>query len=56
MIHNSGFDFRAHEKFFHVQNGPMDTAEGINQDTGRNEAIRTSIFGIVPAITYNFKF
>ncbi|AKA33710.1 TonB-dependent receptor [Flagellimonas lutaonensis] len=27
-----------------------------NQDTGRNEAIRTSIFGIVPAITYNFKF
>ncbi|PCJ96928.1 MAG: hypothetical protein COA50_06450 [Flavobacteriaceae bacterium] len=27
-----------------------------NQDTGTNEAIRTSIFGIVPAITYNFKF
>ncbi|WP_190809034.1 TonB-dependent receptor [Flagellimonas sp. S3867] len=27
-----------------------------NQDTGRNEAIRTSIFGIIPAITYNFKF
>ncbi|TMU56845.1 TonB-dependent receptor [Flagellimonas algicola] len=27
-----------------------------NQDTGRNEAIRTSIFGIVPAITYNFTF
>jgi len=27
-----------------------------NQDTGRNEAVRTSIFGIVPAITYNFKF
>lgn len=27
-----------------------------NQDTGRNEAIRTSIFGIVPSITYNFKF
>ena len=27
-----------------------------NQDTGVNEAIRTSIFGIVPAITYNFKF
>lgn len=27
-----------------------------NQDTGRNEAIRTAIFGIVPAITYNFKF
>ncbi len=27
-----------------------------NQDTGRNEAIRTSIFGIVPAVTYNFKF
>ena len=27
-----------------------------NQDTGRNEAVRTSIFGIIPAITYNFKF
>lgn len=27
-----------------------------NQDTGRNEAIRTSIFGIVPSVTYNFKF
>lgn len=27
-----------------------------NQDTGVNEAIRTSIFGIIPAITYNFKF
>ncbi|MDT0607238.1 TonB-dependent receptor [Croceitalea rosinachiae] len=27
-----------------------------NQDTGRNEAIRTSIFGIVPSLTYNFKF
>ncbi|UOY06962.1 TonB-dependent receptor [Muricauda sp. SCSIO 64092] len=27
-----------------------------NQDTGRNEAVRTAIFGIVPAVTYNFKF
>lgn len=27
-----------------------------NQDTGRNEAVRTAIFGIVPSITYNFKF
>ncbi len=27
-----------------------------NQDLGRNEAVRTSIFGIVPSITYNFKF
>ncbi|MBZ4042628.1 TonB-dependent receptor [Flavobacterium hibisci] len=27
-----------------------------NADTGYNEAIRTSIFGIVPAISYNFKF
>lgn len=26
-----------------------------NQDTGVNEALRTSIFGIVPAVTYNFK-
>jgi hypothetical protein len=27
-----------------------------NQDTGSNEAVRTAIFGIVPAVTYNFKF
>lgn len=27
-----------------------------NRDTGVNEAVRTSIFGIVPAATYNFKF
>ncbi len=27
-----------------------------NQETGVNEAVRTSIFGIVPAVTYNFKF
>lgn len=29
---------------------------GQNQDTGANEAKRMSIFGIVPGITYNFKF
>ncbi len=27
-----------------------------NQDTGVNEAVKTSIFGIVPSVTYNFKF
>lgn len=27
-----------------------------NQDTGTNEAVRTSIFGAVPSVTYNFKF
>ncbi len=27
-----------------------------NDDSGRNEAIRTSIFGVIPSITYNFKF
>ncbi len=27
-----------------------------NEDTGVNEAVRTSIFGIVPSVTYNFKF
>ncbi|WP_298391556.1 TonB-dependent receptor [Flavobacterium sp.] len=27
-----------------------------NQDTGQNEAIKLSIFGIVPAVSYNFKF
>jgi len=26
-----------------------------NLDTGRNEATRTSIFGILPSVTYNFK-
>ncbi len=27
-----------------------------NDETARNEAIRLSIFGIVPSVTYNFKF
>ncbi|MEL6303761.1 MAG: TonB-dependent receptor, partial [Bacteroidota bacterium] len=27
-----------------------------NEDSGRNEAVRTAIFGIIPAVTYNFKF
>lgn len=27
-----------------------------NEDTGINEAVRLSIFGIVPSVTYNFKF
>ncbi len=27
-----------------------------NNDTGENEAVKTSIFGIVPAVSYNFKF
>ena len=27
-----------------------------NQETGANEAVRTAIFGIVPSVTYNFKF
>lgn len=29
---------------------------GVNEETGINEAERTSIFGITPSITYNFKF
>ena len=27
-----------------------------NDDTRRNEAVRLSIFGIIPSVTYNFKF
>ncbi len=27
-----------------------------NTETGQNEAVRLSIFGIIPAVTYNFKF
>lgn len=27
-----------------------------NEDSGRNEALQTSIFGIIPSVTYNFKF
>ena len=27
-----------------------------NTDTGLNEAVRLSIFGIIPSVTYNFKF
>lgn len=29
---------------------------GQNQETGANEATRTAIFGIIPSVTYNFKF
>jgi hypothetical protein len=29
---------------------------GQNLETGANEATRTAIFGIVPSVTYNFKF
>jgi hypothetical protein len=29
---------------------------GQNRETGANEASRTAIFGIVPSVTYNFKF
>jgi hypothetical protein len=31
-------------------------AFGENEDTNRNEATRLAIFGIIPAVTYNFKF
>jgi hypothetical protein len=27
-----------------------------NEDTGQNEATRTTIFGMIPSVTYNFKF
>ena len=27
-----------------------------NEDTGSNEAVRLSLFGIIPSVTYNFKF
>ncbi|MFV8282501.1 TonB-dependent receptor [Christiangramia marina] len=27
-----------------------------NMDTGRNEAVRLTLFGIIPSVTYNFKF
>ena len=27
-----------------------------NQDSGNNEAVRLSLFGIIPSVTYNFKF
>ncbi len=29
---------------------------GTNENTGRNEATRLSIFGVIPSVTYNFKF
>jgi len=29
---------------------------GQNRETGINEATRTAIFGIVPSVSYNFKF
>ncbi len=29
---------------------------GQNRETGANEATRTAVFGVVPSVTYNFKF
>lgn len=29
---------------------------GQNEDTGQNEATRIAIFGVIPSVTYNFKF
>ena len=29
---------------------------GTNNETGNNEATRLAIFGIVPSVSYNFKF
>lgn len=34
----------------------QDITFGQRRNTGQNEAIRTSIFGIVPSLAYNFKF
>ena len=27
-----------------------------NEDTHKNEAVKLSIFGIIPSVTYNFSF
>ena len=27
-----------------------------NEDSGQNESVKLSIFGIIPSVTYNFKF
>jgi hypothetical protein len=44
--------------FYNIYN--RDNANSIifrqNEDTLKNEAVQISIFGIVPSVTYNFKF
>lgn len=40
----------------YARNNAASYGFGQNPDTGLSEARRTSIFGIVPGITYNFKF
>jgi len=44
--------------FYNIYN--RDNANSIffreNSETLKNEAVQLSIFGIVPSITYNFKF
>lgn len=40
----------------YARNNAASYTFGQNQDTGASEARRMSIFGIVPGVTYNFKF
>ncbi|MXN92377.1 TonB-dependent receptor [Flavobacterium sp. Sd200] len=40
----------------YARNNAASYTFGQNQDTGANEARRMSIFGIMPSVTYNFKF
>ncbi len=38
------------------RNNAQDISFGQNASTGSNEATKTSIFGLVPSVSYNFKF
>ncbi len=57
---NQSRDFQSEWVFgiYNVYNRPNAASINFrrNQSTGVNEAVRTSIFGIVPSVTYNFTF
>jgi hypothetical protein len=58
--HNANKSWRSEWVFsiYNVYNRKNAASVGFreNVDTGANEAVKTSIFGIVPAVSYNFKF
>jgi hypothetical protein len=38
------------------QKNPYSISFKENEDTGKNQAVKTYLFGVVPSVTYNFKF
>lgn len=40
----------------YARKNPYSISFNTNEDTGRNQAVKTYLFGAIPSVTYNFKF